>query len=428
MAQAVRGLSVIIGSRVALSARSLGASFLALYVVAMAYVIVYAGAPADSTWTELKAIPHQGRTALFALAVDPSNNQSVIAGTSDGSLLRSTNGGDTWSVVHSGRAAVTTVSFSPVASGLVLAGTHGGGALISTNGGAAWSNATGLEGRTVRVFAFAISLFVAGTDQGVYLSQDGVSWSRSSLVNHDIDALAVEAIHPPVRLVAGTNSQSSGGPLTLYQSTDGGAQWTSYAPAISGAYAVKLAAGPLPPTGNVRPLIVGTNTGLFGSTDNGASFTPLSGGELLPSTDYTQITFITDHYDRYYVASDGGGASGGLWRTNDAGQTFTSLQPPLASVTALAVSNDENPTLYVATFRPSDHSPVLWAYHDTGGAPVGPSPSPTVAASGARSGGGAKGPIDRLLALPQLPYIGLGLGAVAVILTAIGAHLHGRRK
>lgn len=422
---------MIIGSRVSLAGRSLGATFLGLFGFAICCVIVSADALPDSTWVALKSIPHQGRTPLFALAVDPANSQNVVVGTSDGTLLRSTNGGTSWAVVHSGRAAITTISFSPVTAGVVFAGTHGGGAVVSRDGGASWSNAPGLDGRTVWVFAFALTLDAAGTDQGVYLSHDGGSWSRSSLGNRNINSLAVEAIHEPVRLVAGTDSEAPSGTLTLFQSVDDGVTWTALSPAISGSYAVRLAAGPLPPTGNIRPLVVGTNTGLFGSMDNGGTFTALSGGQLLPSTDYTQVVFITDHYNRYYVASDGGGAVGGLWRTNDGGQSFTSLEPPESSVTALAVSNDENPTLYLATFRSTDHTAVLWAYHDTGGTPQGPSPTPTVVASGAarRPSGAAGGSsLAQLLSAPQVPYIGLGLGAFALILTAIAAHLRGRRR
>src|SRR5260370_15644138 len=98
----------------------------------------------------------------------------------------------------------------------------------------------------------------------------------------------------------------------------------------------KLDAGPLPATGNVRPLVLGSNTGLFLSNDNGANFAPLSGGALLPSTDYTQAAFITDHFDRFYAASDRGGSkSRGLWRTDDGGQSFRSLPPPQPSATAL---------------------------------------------------------------------------------------------
>lgn len=420
---------MIIGRFVSLLTQRLAATFLALWVLAIAAVIAMADALPDSTWVALKPIPHQGPAPLFALAVDPSNNQKLIAGTSDGSLLRSTNGGGSWTVVHSTNAPVIHVAFDPYVDGVALAGTRGSGAFITRDGGASWTATPGLEGRSVRVFAFALTMIAAGTDRGVYVSQDGGSWTRSSLTNRSIDALAVEAIHAPVRLVAGTDSPSAGGNVPLFQSEDGGATWTQVTPAISGSFIVKLAAGPLPPIGDVRPLLLGTNTGLFASADNGATFNPLSGGGLLPSTDYTQAAFLTDHFNDFYVASDGGGSgSGGLWRTDDAGQTFVSLEPPQASVTALAVSTDQQPTLYVATFRPSDHAVSLWAYRDTGGIPQGPPSTPGTATSGVRQPPPASTGLAGILSIPQLPYIGLGLGAVVVMLSAIGAHLHGRRR
>ncbi|HET9780137.1 MAG TPA: hypothetical protein VFR33_00020 [Candidatus Dormibacteraeota bacterium] len=395
----------------------------------MASITALADALPDSTWVALPPLPHQGSNAIFALAVDPANNQALLAGNAQGSVLKSANGGISWNVVHAGKSPMITIAFSPYTSGLVLAGTRSGGGLISRDGGTTWSTAAGLEGRTVHVFAFSLTIVAAGTDHGVYTSNDGASWSQTSLSNRSIDALAVEAIHAPVRLIAGSDTQVSGS-LPLYQSMDGGASWTTLTPALSGTIVVKLATGPLPPTGNVRPLVVGTNTGLFLSADNAANFTPLSGGALLPTTDYTEAAFITDHFDRFYAASDGGGSkSGGLWRTDDGGQSFNSLQPPQPSVTALAVSNDEQPVLYAATFRPSTHASTLWAYHDTGGTPQGPPATESPVASGARSSssGGASG-LAQLLSSPQLPYVGLGLGALAVVLTAVVAHLRSRYR
>src|ERR1700737_1572652 len=116
---------------------------------------VLADAPPPSTWVALKALPHQGRSAIFALAVDPSNNQAVIAGNSVGALLRSTDGAATWNQVYTGKAELTTIVFSPFKSGVVLAGTRGAGALMSRDAGATWSSVSGLEGRAVRAFGFA---------------------------------------------------------------------------------------------------------------------------------------------------------------------------------------------------------------------------------------------------------------------------------
>lgn len=389
---------------------------------------VAAAAP-DSTWVPLRPLPGQGRVALFAIAVDPANDQVVLAANSQGALERSTDGGVSWKTVNAGRATVNTISFSPNTAGFVLAGTHGDGALASKDDGATWTATGGLEGRNVRAFGFALTMVAAGTDHGVYTSADGLSWSQSGLAAPSISAIAVQAIHAPVRLLAGTDASPSGGAISMWQSLDGGATWKQSSPALAGTMTLKLAAGPLPPVGNVRPLVVGTNTGLYSSTDNGATFNPLSGGGLLPTIDYTQATFITSHYDRYYVASDGGGSgSGGLWRTNDGGQTFASLQPPQHAVTALAVSNDERPTLYVAMFQPSTHVASLWAYHDTFGPPVGPPTSATPAASAARLHRLSDNGLGDLLSSPVLPYAVLGLGALAVLLTAIAAHLRGRYR
>jgi hypothetical protein len=415
---------------VSLFGQRLLATFVALWVVAIAgSPVVFAALP-DSTWVELPSVPGQQRSALFALAVAPYNNQLLIAGDSQGSLFRSSNGGSAWSSVHAGRAPITAIAFSSSTPGVALAGTRGSGALFSRDGGATWSAARGLDGRTVRAFAFALTLVAAGTDQGIYVSSDGLTWTQSGLANRNINAVAVEAIHAPVRLVAGGDAQASGGGLPIFESLDGGATWKQSNPAISGTITVKLTAGPLPPTGNVRPLLIGTNTGLFASKDNGAIFTPLSGGGLLPTTDYTQVIFVTEHFDRFYAASDGGGSgSGGLWRTNNSGQAFTSLRPPEPSVTALAVSNDEQPVLYVATFRPSSHAVSLWAYHDTGGTPQGPPVTTSAAASGARAAPpGNRSLLDQLLTSPELPYVGLGLGALAIVVTAIAAHLRGRYR
>jgi hypothetical protein len=74
---------VIIGSLVSLPGRRLAATLLALFVLVIAALGVVAGALPDSTWVALKPLPQQGRQPVFALAVDPSNNQVLIAANSE---------------------------------------------------------------------------------------------------------------------------------------------------------------------------------------------------------------------------------------------------------------------------------------------------------------------------------------------------------
>jgi len=421
---------VIIGTLVSLSRQRLVATLVALMACAWSGSAVLGATLPPSTWVALPSPPQQGRAAIFALGVSPSNNQVVVAGTGGGALARSADGGSTWKVVHSGSAGLLSIAFNPNKGGLVLAGTRGAGALASRDGGVTWAAVKGMDGRNVRVFGFALTLIAAGTDRGVYVSTDGLTWRPSGLANTNISALAVAAVHDPVRLFAGSDAVPATGGMPLYQSTDGGTTWAQMRPSINGKIVSSLAAGPLPPASTIRPLIVGTNAGLFTSRDNGVSFTPNSGGGLLPSTDYTQTAFVTTHYDRYYAASDGGGSTlGGLWRTRDGGRSFASLAPPVPSVTSLAVSNDEAPTLYVATFTPADQGAVLWAYHDTGGTPQGPPSKVTPPASGSRTTPPApatSGLTDFLLS-SRAPYILVGVVALMVILFAVISHFRGRR-
>ena len=433
---------VIIGTLVSPSPRRLLATLVALLPCAWtgsAWLVVQTHAEAvpalsstqpPSTWVALSPLPNQGQSAIFALGVNPYHNQIVIAGRSDGALLRSADGGSTWSVVHGAGTPVLTISFSPSkTSALVLAGLRGGGAIASKDGGVTWGPVTGLSGRTVRVFAFALTFVAAGTDHGVFASLDGLAWRQSGLPTISVGALTVTAVHDPARLVAGSNAPVRGGPL--FQSIDGGVTWVQIKGRISGNVVSSLAAGPLPPASAIRPLVVGTNTGLFMSADNGVTFTPVSGGSLLPSTDYTQIAFMTTHFDRFYAASDGGGsASGGLWRTRDSARHFASLAPPMSSVTALAVSNDEVPTLYVATFQPAEQVAALWAYFDTGAAPQGVPATPTPTASGSRVNlptADATSGISQLLLSARTPYVAIGVIALLVILIAVVTHFRSRR-
>jgi hypothetical protein len=412
-----------------LTSLRLAATAAALCSLIFASSTVTAAAFPPSTWIALTTLPGANHAPIFALAVNPANDQQLIAGNGSGGLSRSEDGGTTWKSVHSGSAAILTVAYSPFNPGLVLAGTQGGGAFVSSDGGTHWAAAGGLENRKVRAFAFARTLVVAGTDHGVYMSDTGTTWSASGLTTTSIDAVSVAAVNPPVRLVAGGDGGQGG--IPLFQSLDGGNSWAPMNPAISGTIITRVASGPLPPTGDVRPLVVGTNAGLFISADNGKTFTALSAGQLLPSTDYTQIGFTAVHFDRFFVASDGGGAeSGGLWSTADSGQHFSSLEPPLPSVTALAVSGDEQPILYVATFRASDHAPMLWAFRDTGGTPQGPITNSTPTATAARTNPHGASILDflRAVASSQIPYVALGVIALLLIALAVVSQLRSRRR
>ncbi|MGH7903289.1 MAG: WD40/YVTN/BNR-like repeat-containing protein [Candidatus Dormibacteraceae bacterium] len=405
----------------------------ALLVLALGFgaesVLASSGAPAPlpvDTWTALGAIPGPRDTPVFALAAGPSG-RDLLVGAADGGIYRSLDGGARWTRVRrpDGRA-VASIAFSPFTAGLALAGTQGDGVLTSTDGGASWRPDAGSAGTTVRGFGFARSATLAGTDQGVMLKLDGGAWSSDGLARLSVSTVAA-AVSDHALLLAGGDASTGQEGLPLYASSDGGATWTALeAPPSAGSMVSVLAAGPRPPGTGDRPLLLGTNSGAFESSDNGATWSPLS---ALPSTDINQAIFVGAHPDRFYLASDGGGAAGGgLWYTGDGGHSFRSLAPPFHSVTALAVNGDQAPTVYVATFGAADHATTLWAYHDLGGKPKGPAAARvTVSTAGARRAGAPRPqPLDWKLALargPEAPYLALGAAALLVLLIALGAYV-----
>ncbi|HEX6547437.1 MAG TPA: hypothetical protein VF134_01685 [Candidatus Dormibacteraeota bacterium] len=384
----------------------------------------------DNAWVMLAGLPEQLEAPVFALAVSPADSGLVLAGTPTGAIYRSTDRGQSWRLVHRDTHAVLTIAFNPYKPSTVDAGLEAGGVLRSADGGQTWSGQAGTEKVAGRSFGFARSFTLVGTDAGLFVSRDATpGWTSTGLAGLSVSALAVAAGGDPSQLVAGGDASHGNEALPLYASADGGATWNPInGITTAGNMVSALASGPPPPKSDTRPLLMGTNTALYQSGDSGKTWQQVTGGGILPATDFTAMAFNSSHPDRYYAASDGGASDrGGIWSTSDSGQHFASLRSPVPAITALAVSADEQPTVYIATFRPADHAVMLFAYHDTGGQPQGaaqpippvPSPAPATTASP----GVSRNWLVGLLTGPEAPYLALGTGAAVVLVLAFAAYI-----
>jgi photosystem II stability/assembly factor-like uncharacterized protein len=405
--------------------RLLTVSLLCAWALSLSAMSALAVAPSrpDNSWIQLGALPEHLDGPVFALAVSPLDPATILVGTGSGTLYRSTDAGSTWAAVGHGLGrGVLTIQFSPFKAGLVYAGTRGAGLWKSPDGGATWAKQPSIPSSTVRSLGFAKSMTLVGADGGLFSSKDGTTWAPYlSFSPLSLTAIAVAAVNDPPKLLAGADASKGDESLPLYTSQDGGTSWSIVKSLGSSTMVGAAAAGA--PSGASRPVVLGTNAGAFTSSDGGSTWAQVAG---LPAIDFTSVAYVANHADRFYVASDGGGTqSGGLWSTGDSGQSFHSLVAPIGSVTALALTAEESPTVYTATFRPIDHLVMLWAFHDTGGAPVAPvggvppAPSLAVAAAivpAAKSGGFT---LARLATSPEAPYIGLGVLAVLVLLAAL---------
>lgn len=374
---------------------------------------VPASAAAADTWHLLTQQPAgAGGQPVLALTVDPNTPGHVLYGTATGEIYRSTDGGATFQRVASDLGhGVTALAFDPIEPAHVLAGTKGAGIWRSDDSGGTW-RALDHGTETVRSFAFSLGLSCAGTDAGVLVTTDGDTWTSAGLKDASIAAVAVGN----GQLYAGADVDPTVQGLPLFHSGDGGKTWTALAaPAASGQIVASLAL-------TAHSLLVGTAAGLFATGDSGATWSSLSSSGALPSTDYTAIVPAGG---RIYVASDGGaGSTGGLWATED-GQSFRSLNAPLASVTALDVSGTN---VYTATYRPLDHAVQLWSYADDGGAPQPPdaplsSPAPFATQPSPTSAPLSSAWFAALVKGPEAPYLALGAGAVLILLLAVVAYL-----
>jgi photosystem II stability/assembly factor-like uncharacterized protein len=396
----------------------------------------------DNTWTAVGALGERLNSPVFALAVDPADGRRMVAGTAAGAIYLSPDGGGSWRPVRKGAGrAVLALAFDPARPGTLLGGTRGAGVWRSTDGGQNWQSQPGSENRTIRAFAFPLNgAVLAGGDEGLLSSRDGGSWSGAGLPQVRVSALTVLPAGggaANATVIAGGDATQGTEPLPLFSSADGGRTWaavpvTGPSGVVGGSSMVAaLASGPAPRQGG-RSLLMGTNTGLFMTRDQGASWQQLTGGDALPATDVSSLAVASRRGDRLYVASDGGGSSqGGLWVSPDAGSHFASLAPPVPGVTAIAVSGDDTPTLLVATFRATDHAVALWTYRDAGGQPRAaaaspPSPGTARPARGAAPDGGSG--LAALLLQPEAPYLVIGAAALAVVVLATVVYLRRGRQ
>jgi photosystem II stability/assembly factor-like uncharacterized protein len=326
------------------------------------------------TWFPLG--PYGGDARSFA--VDPHDSKHLYLGTETGWLYQSHDDGDTWARVSQldGRndLLIKEIVTDPTSPNRLIVGAYmlnkpGGGIFISEDGGKTWMKQAEMSGQSVRSLTRSASdpnLLVAGTLEGVFRSKDnGKHWERISPASnaeiHEVESVAIDPKDPNV-IYAGTWHLP-------WKTTDGGAHWDSikegiiddsdvfsividpsspklvYASACSGIYKSVTAAEPNPewhgdrfkggvtvnkeqgipvtarrtrkleldPT-QPNTIYAGTTEGLYKSTDAGATWTKMTPSDVIVNDVYV------DPNDPKHVllATD----RGGVLRSEDSGNSF----------------------------------------------------------------------------------------------------------
>lgn len=270
--------------------------------------LIQDAAAADPTFP--CALPGGGAVQVIAIA--PTTPTTIYAGTALG-VLKSADAGDTWCRVPDVRRFVSALVVDPNAPSTVYAASGAGGILRSTDGGATWQPI------------------------GATLGDAGVG------------AIVIDRSDPS-RLYATVAGQG------IVKSVDGGQSWVTINNGIPNVFDVDLLAIDRGNPANLYADVFGY--GLLKSVDGGASWHPtgLSSDKVVYSQHVSAIAIDPAEPSTSYAAvtSEPPAASDGVFKTTDAGTTWTAINDGLRDspdtvVVSLAIDPRTPSTLYAAT-------------------------------------------------------------------------------
>lgn len=265
-----------------------------------------------------------------AVAADPATPTTVYAATNGGGFFKSLDAGDTWTAASAGipdvaSTILTGLAVDPVTPDRVYGTARlgaSGGVLRSTDGGASWSfTATGVLNAIAVHPATPSTLYAVG--DGIRKSSDaGTSWAQVQTGSFFCVGFAPSS---PGTVYAG----GMGG---LLRSTDGGVTWTP----LFGSGSEPVRAVAVHPTMPAVAYVGVEDAGVWKTVDGGITWTPLGpdvGGHPL-----TVFTLVIDPAAPDTVYAGGAHVAGGfsVYETVDGGATWSST-PLRALTSALAI-------------------------------------------------------------------------------------------
>jgi photosystem II stability/assembly factor-like uncharacterized protein len=281
------------------------------------------------TWEALNYAPAI-LPGWYAVALDPRDTRKIlISDEHTGTMLRSTDGGQSWTVVFqcpgvnandpNGSGGFSAIAVAPSVPDVVYAGAcsnrvliaetrayagDGFGVFRSTDGGATWESTNDTHTAAQNVIALAVDpldarVAYAGTvDSGIFRTIDGgATWqpARNGLRVLDIRVIAIDPKSPQV-LYAGAEN---GG---IWRSADGGANWTASSTGMDPQAAVRaIVIDPI----NAQILYAADHrTGVYRSIDRGKTWSKVNQG--LSTRAVTALSLSAD--GRFlYAGTDGEG-------------------------------------------------------------------------------------------------------------------------
>lgn len=346
---------------------------------------------------------------VTCIATQPGNQQTVLIGTPNGGIFKSTNSGTTWSPIFDAESnlAIGSIAYAPSSPQTIYVGTGdpavsgypfiGNGIYKSTNGGTSWTNSglnnVGVIAKVAVDPMNANNIVVAAmglpmqrdNNRGLYRSTNGgTSWTQVKFIDNEtgFSDVLINPTNPQVmyatswrRIRNNQESVVSGHTSRVYKSIDGGTTWnvltgglpqinaTRYGICMSKQNANTLYVSVVDSTLDINSIYKTTNGGTSWAPINIAGLDPSALGgfgwyfgriEVNPSDDnqlfvcgvdlwYTPDGGTTwdyaapqwwsydvhaDKHDILFLNSTSFllATDGGLYQTNDLGQTYTDIE------------------------------------------------------------------------------------------------------
>ncbi|MEO5928681.1 MAG: hypothetical protein ABIR47_02000, partial [Candidatus Kapaibacterium sp.] len=321
-------------------------------------------------WTAM--MDNENAIAMGAIAVDPTNPNVLYAGTGEMSsnsdaysgagVFKSSDGGTSWTPIGlTSVGAFSRIAVHPKDGNLVLAAAtkNNGGVYRSENGGATWTRTFGFPASDLVVNPKDVKEVWIGTmSKGIYHSLDGGKTFNPS--SPDISPFGstvgrisiVVSPTTPTILYALTSESEDGTPVTyharIYRSTNSGANWTNINNDDpnnfmndQGWYNQSLAVSPTNPNTVIAGGVSIVKTTNAGNVD-GPDWYYINTYATYPHPDQHAVAFDPANPNRIYAGCDGG-----MYISEDAGQSFQSVNNNLAITQFYAMGVNQKATTTV---------------------------------------------------------------------------------